>query len=263
MTPLDAGENVRAMRLRQRAEKCQACGGTSHQRALGKRFDSSTLSPSLWLNVCMVPAVFTIACLALAAALVLAIRRGSALGTALTKTGASLTFVATAWSLGAVDSPMGRLMLLALCLSVVGDVCLLSQQSRWFLAGLGAFLLAHVAFAAAFASATLSWTGVAVGATLMLAVSARSLRWLWPHLDRAMRPAVVAYVAAIAMMCTLAIGHSAASGQWIIASGAMLFAASDLSVARQAFVAPALVNQAWGLPAYYAAQLLLAWSVPH
>ncbi len=49
----------------------------------------------------------------------------------------------------------------------------------------------------------------------------------------------------------------------MVAIGAVLFAASDLSVARQAFVAPALVNQAWGLPAYYVAQLLLAWSVPH
>ena len=191
--------------------------------------NSCTLSPALWLNICMLSTAFTLACLALAAALVLAIRQGSVLGTALTKTGASFAFVATAWSLGAAGSPMGRLMLLALCLSVVGDLCLLSRQSRWFLAGLGAFLLAHLAFAAAFATAALSPTGVALGAALMLAVSATALRWLWPHLDRAMRPAVIAYVAAIGVMCTLALGHSAASGHWVVAIGAVLFAASDLS----------------------------------
>jgi uncharacterized membrane protein YhhN len=64
-------------------------------------------------------------------------------------------------------------------------------------------------------------------------------------------------------MCALAVGVSVASGQWLIAVGALLFAASDLSVARQAFIAPAWLNLAWGLPAYYAAQMLLAWSVPH
>ncbi|HPU52570.1 MAG TPA: lysoplasmalogenase family protein [Burkholderiaceae bacterium] len=211
----------------------------------------------------MLPIAFTVACLVLTASLVVASRHESSMGTAVTKTGASLAFVATAWSLGATGSPMGRLMLLALCLSVVGDLCLLSRQSRWFLAGLGVFLLAHLAFAAAFASAAPSMTGIAAGAALMLGVSAAALRWLWPHLDRVMRPAVLAYVAAIAAMCALAVGVSVASGQWLIAVGALLFAASDLSVARQAFIAPAWLNLAWGLPAYYAAQMLLAWSVPH
>ena len=206
------------------------------------------------------PLSLTIACLALTAALILAIHRGSALATAVFKSGASVAFLATAWSLGALASPMGRLMLLALGLSVVGDLCLLSRQSRWFLAGLGVFLLAHLAFAAAFATGVLSVTGIAVGAALMLVITFLSLRWLWPHLRGVMRPAVVAYVAAIGAMCTLAIGHSAASGSWLIAMGALLFAASDLSVARQTFIAPSLFNQAWGLPAYYAAQLLLAWS---
>ena len=44
----------------------------------------------------MLPAAFTLTCLALTAALVLAIRQGSVLGTALTKTGASFAFVAGA-----------------------------------------------------------------------------------------------------------------------------------------------------------------------
>ena len=204
----------------------------------------------------------TIACLALTAALILAIHRGSALATAVFKSGASAAFLATAWSLGALASPMGRLMLLALGLSVVGDLCLLSRHSRWFLAGLGVFLLAHLAFAAAFATGAWSVAGTGAGAVGMLVVGLVSLRWMWPHLHGVMRPAVVAYIVAIGVMCALAIGHSVASGHWLIAIGALLFAASDLSVARQAFVAPSRINQTWGLPAYYAAQLLLAWSVP-
>ena len=62
-------------------------------------------------------------------------------------------------------------------------------------------------------------------------------------------------------MCALAVGLSTASGAWIYGVGALAFAASDLSVARDRFVASSLVNKAWGLPVYYVAQLLLAWSV--
>jgi uncharacterized membrane protein YhhN len=46
-----------------------------------------------------------------------------------------------------------------------------------------------------------------------------------------------------------------------LAVGAALFFASDLAVARNRFVAKAFVNRAWGLPAYYAGQLLIAWSI--
>ena len=44
-------------------------------------------------------------------------------------------------------------------------------------------------------------------------------------------------------------------------AGAVLFAVSDISVARDQFVRPAFINRLWGLPLYYAAQLLLAGSV--
>ena len=43
--------------------------------------------------------------------------------------------------------------------------------------------------------------------------------------------------------------------------GAVLFLLSDLSVARDRFVAPGFVNRLWGLPFYYGGQVLLAASV--
>jgi hypothetical protein len=43
--------------------------------------------------------------------------------------------------------------------------------------------------------------------------------------------------------------------------GALLFAASDLAVARDQFVRPGLANRMVGLPLYYAAQVLLALAV--
>jgi len=51
---------------------------------------------------------------------------------------------------------------------------------------------------------------------------------------------------------------------WIVGGlvlGAIAFFASDLSVARDKFVVRNYVNRAWGLPAYYAGQLLIAWSL--
>ena len=40
--------------------------------------------------------------------------------------------------------------------------------------------------------------------------------------------------------------------------GAVSFYASNISVARNQFVAPGRVNRMWGLPLYYLAQVLLA-----
>jgi uncharacterized membrane protein YhhN len=48
--------------------------------------------------------------------------------------------------------------------------------------------------------------------------------------------------------------------RWIfLVGGAVLFFVSDVAVARDRFVEPSWKNRAWGLPAYYAGQLLLAW----
>jgi len=46
-----------------------------------------------------------------------------------------------------------------------------------------------------------------------------------------------------------------------LAIAALMFAASDVSVARNRFVARKIVNKVWGLPLYYAAQLLFATSI--
>jgi len=47
----------------------------------------------------------------------------------------------------------------------------------------------------------------------------------------------------------------------LLAAGGVLFFASDLAVARERFVARAFSNRVWGLPCYYAAQLLLTFAL--
>lgn len=178
--------------------------------------------------------------------------RGARVVRAAGKLGASATFVALALALG-VDGPLEHGILAGLALSVVGDALLLSSRRPAFLAGLVAFLLAHLAYAAAFAGAARPSpvAGVAVAA-----ITAAALRWLWPSLG-AMRAPVVAYCAVITAMLWLALGVDRPE----IRAGAALFYASDLLVARDRFVRPGLANRIVGLPLYYAGQLLLALSV--
>lgn len=203
----------------------------------------------------------TIGCLLAVCGLVFAERKNLSAVRWLAKLAASTAFVLAALSLGAATSTYGQLVLLALVLSLIGDAFLLSDRSAAFLSGLGAFLLAHVAFSVAFATGALSTTAFLVSLVGAATVSVITLRWLWGRLDAAFKVAVAAYVGTIFAMCTLAIAHSAASRSWLAAVGAVAFAASDISVARDRFVVSEFLNRAWGLPVYYSAQLLLAWSV--
>jgi len=209
----------------------------------------------------VLPLLFTIVCLVFVGALLWAERAGRPWAAGVVKTLASASFIALAWSLGAWSTTYGSIVLAALVLSTLGDVALASQRPAAFMTGLGFFLLAHIAFSVAFARAPLSASIAAGAAAGMALIGAASLRWLWPHLGASFKWPVVLYIVAIMVMCTLAIAFCAATGRWLPALGALLFAASDLAVARQAFVARTFLNKAWGLPTYYAAQLLMAWSV--
>lgn len=204
-----------------------------------------------------IPAALTVACLLSVAALVLAELRPRRGLKRFCKVSASSAFVFVAFSLNATDSVYGQAVLAALVLSWIGDVCLLSGRSTLFLSGLACFLFAHIAYSVAFAAGALHVPAGVAGLVLMSIVGALALHWLWHRLGTSYRVAVSAYVVAIVAMCSLAI----ASGSWLVVAGALAFAASDISVARDRFVAPGFANKAWGLPVYYAAQLLLAWSI--
>ena len=166
------------------------------------------------------------------------------------------------------DNGLATWMMIGLVLGAIGDAALLTHGSTGFLVGLSAFLLGHLAYVVGF---TRCLDGVAMsGSTLALAiipmvVGALALRWLWRHLGD-MRIPVVAYITVITAMMIAAITVLNDSARepalrYLLGSGAMLFFISDLAVARDRFIAPGWRNRAWGLPAYYAGQLLLAWSI--
>jgi uncharacterized membrane protein YhhN len=172
---------------------------------------------------------------------------------------ASSAFVAVALSLGAWDTGFGRWMLVGLALSWLGDLLLTYRGRPAFLGGLVAFLLAHVAYIVAFvvrAVAAPPW----VAAIVVLVISGFILRGMWPHVDRELRPPVLAYIVTITLMVLSAAATAQAEADWRIPAGAVGFYLSDVAVARDRFVAPGVANRLWGLPLYYGAQLLFAWA---
>lgn len=209
----------------------------------------------------MIVSIAVFVCLIACVALVAAELRDWPIGRAIFKVTASSAFVLVAVQVDATASSYGRMILAALALGWIGDVLLLSRRSRLFLFGIASFLVSHIAFATAFAHRPLGDSALIVGFAVMGCVGLCVLLWLWGHLSGFFRVAVTLYVVAIVAMGAFAIAASAASGSWIIAAAALAFAASDIAVARDRFVAPGFVNRAWGLPLYYSAQLIFALSV--
>jgi uncharacterized membrane protein YhhN len=193
--------------------------------------------------------------------LLIAEQRGSRLGVWVCKPLASLGFGVFALAVGAAGSSYGRCLLLGLGLCALGDVCLIPRANgKPFLIGIGSFVLAHAVYAWAFFGRGLALGVSALGFAIMLSVAFVTLRWLRGHLPADMRVPVRVYMAVIVIMVALALGASSATADARIGVGAVAFAASDLSVARERFVRPRFINLLWGLPLYYIAQLLLAWS---
>lgn len=174
---------------------------------------------------------------------------------------ASTAFIATALAAGATSSSFGRLILAGLVLSWFGDVLLIPRQRpKIFLAGVASFLLGHVAFAIAFLARGVAPAWFVGAAVLVIAALVIVVRWLAPHLPDDMRAAAHAYMIVISLMVVTASGTFGAAGNAAILIGAVAFYFSDLSVARDRFVEHAFLNRLWGLPLYYFAQLVLAYS---
>lgn len=173
---------------------------------------------------------------------------------------ASSSFVALAITVGARRSLFGRILLAGLALSWIGDMLLLGRSQALFLSGLCAFLLAHVAYIAAFAVRGINWRWAMAAAIPVVPTSVFVSIWLSPHVPDSMQLPVWLYTAVISGMVIGAMGARGAGAAVAIPLGALLFYFSDLSVAAGQFVRPGFPNFVWGLPFYYSGQLLLAWS---
>lgn len=181
----------------------------------------------------------------------------------ISKTAASLTFVALGWVRWSAGDTVGGWLLAGLALCALGDVLLLGK--RTFDPGLLAFLLGHVLYILGFGAALPigDWPPAPAFllAVLLAVAAAASIRWLWPHLGRR-RVTVTSYVLVISIMVWAGVSTWwFGAVPWTGATGALLFYLSDLAVARHRFVRPEFVNRAVGLPLYYVGQLLIALTI--
>jgi uncharacterized membrane protein YhhN len=150
--------------------------------------------------------------------------------------------LATALLLAIVGWPHTRLAAwvdAGIVLSVIGDVALLDSGQRAFIAGLAAFLLAHLAYVIGFAGVAAWAPWLALVVVVNGAVTVMVLRAIWPGTVRMHAP-VIAYGLAITAMVAAAFGALAGGlPQGALAAvGAVLFYASDSSLALNRFRRP-------------------------
>ncbi len=165
--------------------------------------------------------------------------------------------VAVALAAGAGGSTVGRWVLLALALGLVGDVLLLDDGDARFVGGLSAFLVGHLAWVAAVVAAGLDAPRLgAVGVAVVLVALVAGRRIL-PAAVRSSGPAlggaVAAYMAVIGGMAVL----GWATGDLLVGLGATLFVASDTVLALGRFVEERPWTRLTVMVTYHLAQSLL------
>jgi len=181
------------------------------------------------------------------------------------KTPLSILFVITALVQPKVLPKYFKFVLIGLILGLVGDVCLGLPGLTAFRIGLVAFLAGHILYILAFAILTRRRDWVSPVNILIIAISVCIYLWLLPHLDNMLIP-VTFYIVVISVMVAgaWAAFHNTEvrrSGAWFILVGAVFFYVSDIFVAHQRFVLEQFYNRLIGLPLYYTAQFVLAFSV--
>jgi uncharacterized membrane protein YhhN len=173
-----------------------------------------------------------------------------------------VVLIAAAAALDPADETARTALVVALALSTLGDVFLMlrGDRSELFLAGLGAFLCAHVAYVVAFGFEGLERSGVLLGvalaALLVLGVGRPVAAAVRAGDEPGMAGPVTAYVLVIATMVLAAAG----TGDGRAVAGALLFAGSDSLIARQRFVRARPWMPLAIIVTYHLAQALLVTS---
>ena len=181
----------------------------------------------------------------------------------------TLLTIAFAWPRGHAVPRQRRFIGVRLILSLAGDVALLWPQ-QGFLPGLVAFLLAHLAYIAAFCTSARLAAKPTVF-VLYAAIALAILLQLWPGVPAGLRAPVAAYVVCLAAMAAQAgVAWQVAldRGSEFVplarraALGGLLFMVSDSLLAINRFATPLPLASVWILLSYWLAQACVAASLP-
>jgi len=236
---------------------------------------SSPRRPSPMSIVASLPPAFRRALAPMVACAALAAMLGGVLGEGadawqwlhwIAKPLATVLVIVAALAWPPVTSRYRRRIVTGLACSLVGDV-LLMWPGDLFVAGLVAFLIAHLSFIGGFlgdsrlGARPLAWFGCLLLATLNLA-------WLWPSIPPALRVAVAAYALVLAAMAAQALGRASVHAGDALARparraaiGGLLFMFGDSLLAWDRFHGALPLAAVWILGSYYAAVWFIARSV--
>ncbi len=156
---------------------------------------------------------------------------------------------------------------LGILLSLTGDIFLLLSVDRFFLAGLVAFLLAHLAYVVGFniplpefsswsliLAIMIGWGGVRIMRQVLSALAAKG--------QLRLRIPIIVYTVVISLMLLSAVIKLTdlswdAGASLLVSVGAFLFYISDIILAWHKFVAPIQNGRIYNIGAYHLGQIAL------
>jgi uncharacterized membrane protein YhhN len=147
----------------------------------------------------------------------------------------------------------------ALVFSLLGDVFLMLPRDR-FVAGLSAFLVAHVCYLVGFwtdGPALIAFAAAMVAVAIVIGVLARRIIPAVRAADPELVGPVSAYMVVIGTMVATAI----ATGNALAAAGAIVFATSDTMIAWDRFVGSFRRSGVWIMVTYHLGQAALVLSL--
>jgi uncharacterized membrane protein YhhN len=169
--------------------------------------------------------------------------------------------IGVARALDAHSGAVQAAFVVALALSLVGDVLLLLPGEAAFALGLGAFLLAHVAYVVGFWISGVSieafLLGLVVVAIAIVVLGRRIVEAVAAGEESAMVGPVALYMGVISLMVASAIGTT----RVLPIAGACLFYSSDALIAWTRFVHDLPRGRLAVMVTYHLAQLLLVLSL--
>ncbi len=174
---------------------------------------------------------------------------------------AALGFVLLAIHVGALESFYGQIILAGLVACALGDVLLLSRNSeKLFMAGMVGFAAGHIAYITAMMRISKNPEYIIFIGAFPVLFGSLFIWWIEKYLDKSMRVAVMVYGLIIIIMVVRSLGITHTGAFIYLPFAAIMFAISDMFVARDRFVTRDPKNALAITPLYFGAQALFALS---
>jgi uncharacterized membrane protein YhhN len=172
-----------------------------------------------------------------------------------------LLLLLAALALDPASGAQRDVFVVGLAFSLAGDVLLMLPGEHWFVFGLAAFLIAHLAYIVGFwvagVSAAPLLVGLVVVAIALVLLGLRIVRAVARGPEAALVVPVMVYVGAISLMVASAFG----TAQVLAVVGALLFYASDAVLAWTRFVGSMRHGRLVIMVTYHLAQAALVLSL--